>query len=50
VTRWEDVLGQPAAVTAVRAALRADEVAHAWLLVGPRGSGSSSSPGPSPRP
>jgi DNA polymerase III subunit delta' len=36
VTRWEDVLGQPAAVTAVRAALRADEVAHAWLLVGPR--------------
>jgi DNA polymerase III subunit delta' len=36
VSRWQDVLGQPAAVTAVRAALRADEVAHAWLLVGPR--------------
>jgi DNA polymerase-3 subunit delta' len=36
VTRWDQVLGQPAAVTAVRAALRADEVAHAWLLVGPR--------------
>jgi DNA polymerase III subunit delta' len=36
MTRWEDVLGQPAAVTALRAALRADEVAHAWLLVGPR--------------
>jgi DNA polymerase III subunit delta' len=36
VTRWDEVLGQPAAVTAVRAALRADEVAHAWLLVGPR--------------
>jgi DNA polymerase III subunit delta' len=36
VTRWDDVLGQPAAVTAFRTALRADEVAHAWLLVGPR--------------
>jgi DNA polymerase III subunit delta' len=36
VTRWDDVLGQPAAVTALRTALRADEVAHAWLLVGPR--------------
>jgi DNA polymerase III subunit delta' len=39
VTRWDEVLGQPAAVTAVRAALRADEVAHAWLLVGPRAVG-----------
>jgi DNA polymerase III subunit delta' len=36
VTRWDEVLGQPAAVASVRAALRADEVAHAWLLVGPR--------------
>lgn len=32
---WEEVLGQPAAVEALRAALRADEVAHAWLLIGP---------------
>jgi DNA polymerase III subunit delta' len=36
MTRWEDVLGQPAAIAALRAALRSDEVAHAWLLVGPR--------------
>jgi DNA polymerase III subunit delta' len=36
VTRWDEVLGQPAAVASVRAALRAHEVAHAWLLVGPR--------------
>lgn len=36
---WEQVLGQRAAVTSLRAALRADEVAHAWLLVGPRGVG-----------
>ncbi|MFA9432529.1 ATP-binding protein [Egicoccus sp. AB-alg2] len=39
MTSWDDVLGQPAAVASVRAALRADEVAHAWLLVGPRGVG-----------
>lgn len=36
---WEGVVGQPAAVAALRAALTADEVAHAWLLVGPRGVG-----------
>jgi DNA polymerase-3 subunit delta' len=36
---WDDVLGQPAAVAALRAALTSDEVAHAWLLVGPRGVG-----------
>ena len=36
---WEDVLGQPAAVDALRTALRADEVSHAWLFVGPRGVG-----------
>jgi DNA polymerase-3 subunit delta' len=36
---WEQVLGQPAAVASLQAALRADEVAHAWLLVGPRGVG-----------
>lgn len=33
---WSEVLGQPVAVTAVRAALARDEVAHAWLLIGPR--------------
>jgi DNA polymerase III subunit delta' len=36
---WDEVLGQPAAVTSLRAALRNDEVAHAWLLVGPKGVG-----------
>ncbi len=36
---WDEVLGQPAAVEALRAALRSDEVAHAWLLVGPTGVG-----------
>ncbi len=36
---WEQVLGQPAAVEALRGALRADEVAHAWLLLGPTGVG-----------
>lgn len=32
---WDEVVGQDAAVEAVRAALRRDEVAHAWLFVGP---------------
>lgn len=36
VDPWEQVLGQPAAVTALRAALSRDGVAHAWLFVGPR--------------
>lgn len=36
VDPWESVIGQPAAVTALRAALTRDGVAHAWLLVGPR--------------
>ncbi|WP_052665470.1 ATP-binding protein [Nitriliruptor alkaliphilus] len=36
---WDEVLGQPAAVEALRGALRADEVAHAWLLMGPTGVG-----------
>jgi len=36
---WRDVLGQPAAVTAVRRALSSDEVAHAWLMTGPAGVG-----------
>ena len=39
MTRWSEVLGQPAAVASLRAALAEDEVAHAWLLVGPRGVG-----------
>lgn len=34
-----DAREQPAAVQAMRDALRADEVAHAWLLVGPPGVG-----------
>ena len=32
---WDAVIGQPAAVTAIRRALASDEVAHAWLFVGP---------------
>lgn len=32
---WEQVLGQPAAVRALRRALVRDELAHAWLVVGP---------------
>ena len=32
---WSGVLGQPAAVRAVRRALDRDELAHAWLVVGP---------------
>jgi DNA polymerase-3 subunit delta' len=36
---WAEVIGQPAAVQAVRSALARDEVAHAWLLVGPRSVG-----------
>ncbi|MTV24922.1 hypothetical protein FTX61_05760 [Nitriliruptoraceae bacterium ZYF776] len=36
---WDEVLGQPAAVAALRAALLADEVSHAWLFVGPAGVG-----------
>jgi DNA polymerase III subunit delta' len=39
VSTWDAVLGQPAGVAALRAALRADEVAHAWLFVGVRGVG-----------
>jgi DNA polymerase III subunit delta' len=33
---WSAVLGQPAATAALRAALANEELAHAWLLVGPR--------------
>jgi DNA polymerase-3 subunit delta' len=36
---WEAVLGQDAVVRAVTAALANDQVAHAWLLVGPAGVG-----------
>ncbi|MFO7777209.1 MAG: hypothetical protein R6V28_02535 [Nitriliruptoraceae bacterium] len=32
---WAAVLGQPAAVHALRTALGRDELAHAWLVVGP---------------
>lgn len=32
---WSAILGQPAATAALRAALVNDELAHAWLLVGP---------------
>jgi DNA polymerase III subunit delta' len=39
VDAWHAVVGQPAAVTTVRAALRDDALAHAWLLVGPAGVG-----------
>ena len=37
VDLWGDVVGQPAAVAQLRAAARAP--VHAYLLVGPRGSG-----------
>jgi hypothetical protein len=33
---WEAVIGQPGAVAALRAAVGADEVAHAWLVLGER--------------
>jgi DNA polymerase III subunit delta' len=36
---WAAVEGEPAVVATVRAALEHDEVAHAWLLVGPAGVG-----------
>ncbi|MBW3577715.1 MAG: hypothetical protein KY462_08260 [Actinobacteria bacterium] len=36
---WGDVIGQPAATAALRAAVAAGSVAHAWLLVGPPGVG-----------
>lgn len=37
---WDDVIGQAAAVAALRSALAAGEVGHAWLFVGPEGVGS----------
>jgi DNA polymerase III subunit delta' len=40
LSAWgRDAEEQPAAVRALREALRADEVAHAWLVVGPPGVG-----------
>ncbi len=36
---WSSVIGQPAAVGALRSALARDELAHAWLLIGPRSVG-----------
>lgn len=38
-TSWDEVIGQSAAVGTLRRSLAADEVAHAWLLVGPAGVG-----------
>ncbi|MBW3621358.1 MAG: hypothetical protein KY461_14025 [Actinobacteria bacterium] len=39
VATWDDVLGQDAAVRSLRSALAGDQVAHAWLVVGPSGVG-----------
>ncbi len=39
MSRFGDVRGQPAAVEVLRSAVAADEVAHAWLVVGPPGVG-----------
>lgn len=39
MSTWQAVRGQPAAVEVLRAAVAGDEVAHAWLLVGPPGVG-----------
>ena len=36
---WDAVADQPTAVAVLRGAVAGDAVAHAWLLVGPRGSG-----------
>lgn len=36
---WDDIVGQPAAVRVLRAALAAGEIGHAWLFVGPGGAG-----------
>jgi DNA polymerase III subunit delta' len=38
---WGEVVAQPAAVEALRSALAADELGHAWLVVGPPGVGQS---------
>ena len=36
---WGEVIGQSAVTETLRAALRSDELAHAWLFVGPSGVG-----------
>ncbi len=36
---WDAVIGQSAAVTALQRAVAADEISHAWMMVGPRGVG-----------
>lgn len=36
---WSEVLAQPAATSTLRMALAGDGLAHAWLVVGPRGVG-----------
>jgi DNA polymerase-3 subunit gamma/tau len=40
--RFEDVLGQDAVVTTIRNALRTGRTGHAYLFVGPRGTGKTS--------
>ncbi|MEX0869348.1 MAG: hypothetical protein WD011_06715 [Nitriliruptoraceae bacterium] len=39
VVGWDAVIGQPGAVAAMRRALQAGEVSHAWMMVGPAGVG-----------
>jgi DNA polymerase-3 subunit gamma/tau len=40
--RFEDVIGQDPVVTTIRNALRTDRTSHAYLFVGPRGTGKTS--------
>lgn len=40
-TVWDDLVGQPHAVTALRRAVAGDGMTHAWLFTGPPGSGRS---------
>src|ERR1700674_1035737 len=40
--RFEELIGQDAIVTTLRNAVVADKVAHAYLFVGPRGTGKTS--------
>ena len=41
MTVWDDVVGQPEAVGALRRAVESGPMTHAWLLTGPPGSGRS---------
>ena len=38
---WERLVGQPQAITALRAAASGAGMTHAWLFTGPPGSGRS---------